>query len=335
MILRISHINSQSKNLDVIVKLPLRKRMLLGWLSIVLLLGCVFQVKSKAAGSKTSKTLPPAKHKLPIIIVYTVVPAVCKHGLPEYIRVSLEQAIYTQPDCEVIIASNFADCALIAQTVASVPGLTQIDTTKIESAATKQFANMSVSVFASDYAGELWVTSALRFFILEDIMNNKSYTELLHIEADNTIYGSITTILPILRQHYPLAATPLTANMGMITASVFWVSSPEILKHFNKYMLDLILNTDNAYKQFLAWLRRYACCKKGGIDPDENGQGIKPFAINEMSMLANYHRLYPDIFKLLPVAPAYHSYPMRRPFCNVINFNVSTFNVSKFYSIDL
>ena len=80
--------------------------------------------------------------KLPIIFVYTVVPAVCKYGLPEYIKISLEQAIFTQPDSDVIMASNYADCDVIAKTVSEVPGLIQIDTTKIASNYTTQFANL-------------------------------------------------------------------------------------------------------------------------------------------------------------------------------------------------
>jgi hypothetical protein len=218
------------------------------------------------------------------------------------------------------MASNYAQCEQIGKTVASVRGLIQIDTTTIESLATKQFANMSTAVFESDYAGELWMTSALRFFILEDIMTSRGYSEMLHVEADNTLYGRLTSLLPTLRKGYPLAATPLTANKFLITASVFWVSSPHALAHFNSYMMGLITNKDNSYRQYLAWMRRYACCKKGGVDPDENGNGIKPYAINEMSMLGNYHQVHPNLFKLLPVAPVFGGYLNRRPFCNVSEF---------------
>ena len=258
--------------------------------------------------------------KLPIIFVYTVVPAVCKYGLPEYIKISLEQAIFTQPDSDVIMASNYADCDVIAKTVSEVPGLIQIDTTKIASNYTTQFANLSTAVFSSDYAGELWITSALRFFILEDIMISNNYKELLHVEADNTLYGRISSILPVLRADYPLAVTPLTANKFMMTASVFWVSSVEALHHFNGYMMDMVQNNSVVYKEYLGWMRRYACCKKGGVDPDQNGNGIKPYAINEMSMLANYNRIYPDLLRLLPVAPVYDSYVKRRPYCDVSQF---------------
>ena len=45
--------------------------------------------------------------RLPIVYVYTVVPAVCKGGLPEYIRTSVEQGIDTQPDCDITSSSTW------------------------------------------------------------------------------------------------------------------------------------------------------------------------------------------------------------------------------------
>ena len=33
--------------------------------------------------------------------------------------------------------------------------------------------------------------------------------------------------------------------------------------------------------------------------------GLKPFAINEMSLMAYFHELFPDSFHLLPVVPTY------------------------------
>ena len=44
------------------------------------------------------------KYRLPIVYVYTVVPRVCSQGLPNYIKMSLEQAIFSQPDCDVLLA---------------------------------------------------------------------------------------------------------------------------------------------------------------------------------------------------------------------------------------
>ena len=47
------------------------------------------------------------KYRLPIVYVYTVVPRVCSQGLPNYIKMSLEQAIFSQPDCDVLLARLF------------------------------------------------------------------------------------------------------------------------------------------------------------------------------------------------------------------------------------
>ncbi len=55
------------------------------------------------------------------------------------------------------------------------------------------------------------------------------------------------------------------------------------------------------------------------MDPDKNGIGIKPFAVNEMSMLAYYHELYPHEFHLLPVVAAY-PYVLNKYVCNMSDF---------------
>lgn len=81
--------------------------------------------------------------RLSIVFVYTVVPAVCSKGFPDYIRHSLHQAIITQPDCNVIIASNFHDCPTMS---VNVSGVQYYDTSsKYSSLRTRIFANLSVS----------------------------------------------------------------------------------------------------------------------------------------------------------------------------------------------
>ena len=100
-----------------------------------------------------------------------------------------------------------------------------------------------------------------------------------------------------------LAATPLNVEVSFITASVLWVSSLDSLQKFNTFLIGLGANTNKEWQGYLDWLRPYGCCKRGGIDPDKDGNGIKPFAINEMSMLSYYHFLHPKDFLLLPVVP--------------------------------
>jgi hypothetical protein len=45
--------------------------------------------------------------RLPVVFVYTVVPKQCLKGLPVYIKTALQQALFTQPDCDVLLVSNF------------------------------------------------------------------------------------------------------------------------------------------------------------------------------------------------------------------------------------
>lgn len=225
----------------------------------------------------------------------------------------------SQPDCDVVLASNFADCSTIANNVRNISQLLMVDTTKITSNRTLLFANKSTSIFQSDRSNELWTTSALRFFIMEDLMLSFNYTEMMHIEADNLLFGQLTSILDVLKKGYPLAATPLNANKSFITASVLWIGSLHAIIQFNDFLLALGMQIDESWKSYLKWLRQFACCRHGGVDPDEHGKGIKPFAINEMSMLAYYHELYPQSLKLLPVVPV-HNYVLNRFVCNMSEF---------------
>ena len=105
-----------------------------------------------------------------------------------------------------------------------------------------------------------------------------------------------------------MAATPLNDNKSFITASVLWIPNLLALQHFNDFLLKLGENMNNEWQGYLNWLRPYGCCKQGGVDPDVNGKGIKPYAINEMSMLGYYHYLYPKKFLLLPIVPRYDYY---------------------------
>ena len=96
-----------------------------------------------------------------ILYVFTVVEAVCANGLPSYMKVSLEQAIFANPDCVVYLASNFGACNTTLLVANSVPGLQKIDTTAIESRRTQTFRNNSLNMFMSDHYAELWTTSGM------------------------------------------------------------------------------------------------------------------------------------------------------------------------------
>jgi hypothetical protein len=65
------------------------------------------------------------------------------------------------------MASNYAECPKISEIIDTIEGVIKIDTTLIASERYYKFKNVSSEMFQSDYGGELWVTSALRFFSLE------------------------------------------------------------------------------------------------------------------------------------------------------------------------
>lgn len=207
------------------------------------ILSCVFLliVAIESVSEHSSKEKPR------IVFVYFMVKTYCEGGLPEYIQHTLNHTLATQqPQSEVVLVSNFRDCFNDTSIVGSLPlyrelaalGLVLTDSTAVVSDRTRRFHNLSREVFAWDNKNELWMTSALRFFILEDVMAAKGWQEALHVEADNLLFARVHTLVPALRQ-YPLAATPLAATESLVTASVFWVSELRHLRTFTSFLLRL------------------------------------------------------------------------------------------------
>ena len=154
-------------------------------LTVVLLLLLTDSVRSNIIAEK----------RFPIVYVFTVTAQSCKRGLPEYIIVSLRQAVLSQPDCDVVMASNYASCPTIESTVDSIPNVIKHDINFKASERSALFANVSEKMFEANFNGDLWITSAQRFFSMEDYMINTGHTEMLHVEADNMLYGKVNYLL--------------------------------------------------------------------------------------------------------------------------------------------
>ena len=133
-----------------------------------------------------------SNNRFPIVYVYTVTNASCSRKFPAYIEISLEQALLTQQDCDIVMASNYVECPLIGHAIDKVAGIIQVDTKLIKSNRTEAFEDASIRLFSSTYNGALWMTSAQRFFSIEDVMIHKGYTEMLHVEADNLLFGKVS-----------------------------------------------------------------------------------------------------------------------------------------------
>ena len=292
-----------------------------------------------------------AGYRLPIVYVFTVSKVFCEYGLPEYIKFSLIQSVMSQHDADVILVGNYKQCPKLKSHTDLLEGVIQIDTDTVASDRLRVFHNKSADMFQDDGAGNLWVTSALRFFHLEDMMIKHNMREVMHIEADNMLYGSFTQIIDVFRKGYKkLAATPLNSNKTFMTASVLWIADLESIRHFNNFLLALATNTipsdklptywteqilkkivtsdeyedskgkdKGLWDMYLHWFRPYSCCKHGGVKQDAKGMGIKPFAINEMSLMGFYHEIYPQRFQLLPIVPTF-PYGLNRHIVNITEY---------------
>ncbi len=284
------------------------------------------EAKSPAVSSVASPKLDGGR----VAIVYVFIVSKrngCDRGLAQYIKFSLQQAVLSQHNANVILVSNYKECPKVKNDADLIEGVIPVDTASIESERAQLFLNKSESMFQDDGLGNLWVTSALRFFYLEDMMKQMKIQELLHIEADNMLYGNLNDLITIFKKGYKgMAATPLNTNKTFMTASVLWIPSVAILSFFNDYLLALATDTKfeeshtkGLWLMYLDWLRPYACCKHGGVQQDANGMGLKPFAINEMSQMGYFHELYPQKFQLLPVVPQY-PFNINRHIPNITEF---------------
>ena len=86
---------------------------------------------------------------------------------------------------------------------------------------------------------------------------------VFHVEGDNLLYGSLSTIVPTLRKSYRgLAATPLNSPLVFITASVFWISSIQSIVGLNNFFLELS-TLKRLWREYLLWLQAHGAGRQG------------------------------------------------------------------------
>ena len=273
---------------------------MLCYLSSLCLLTVIFTLISKIISNQS--TIDQYNSKFPIVLVHLVSKKGCHRTLPIYIKYSIQQAIKTQIDCQIILISNFNECndTLKAQ-LSSIKYLKLIDIDTISSNKTTKSLTYITKFFSHEEKDEnirkLWIYSAFRFFVLEDLIRKYDYKSVLHLEADNMLYVPIINLLPGLYRFYPsLAATILDARSTFITASVLWVPSLSAIETFNNFIITVLNNETDVFHDYTSWLKKHHCCKRGT-------NLVKPAALNEMSLIAYYYRTYPQQFMLFPILP--------------------------------
>ena len=191
----------------------------------------------------------------------------------------------------------------------------------LKSEKTSKFLNSSDQLFAAD---GLWTASALRFFALEDLMRIRGFNSMLHVEGDNMLYGPLgnQTIPHLLQGYRRLAVTILGPKIA--TASVMWIADIAAIADFNTWMINLASNTTEDLRGYVEWLWPRSCChppERGGLFCDAYGHKgcLRPYAVNEMSILAYYHDLNVTELPYLPVFPP-RAYVKQKKHMNVTEY---------------
>ena len=82
-------------------------------------------------------------------------------------------------------------------------------------------------------------------------MEQRGYTDIMHIEADNLLYGNLNAIIDIFPEFQGLAATPLNSNKTFMTASVLWIPSLEVMRSSSRIVENTVYKkADNHPKGF-------------------------------------------------------------------------------------
>ena len=208
---------------------------------------------------------------LPIVYLYTLQreSESCSNGIPAYILTTLEQALVTQGSegVEVVFASNYRDCkgaikSLRDSNLAS-RGLVMVDIDEVASADTKKFIEGAEAMLHIRGIWEpLYAHSLTRFLYLLDLMKYRNYQYMMHMEADNMLYGKLVNLLPLLRgpsYNKGVAATPLTDNECLMTASALWVPNLAAMEHFTSFFKTMVSvffvyqDLDKIYPPGLNW----------------------------------------------------------------------------------
>jgi len=245
---------------------------------------------------------------------------------------TLTQAYLTNSDIDIILITNIYQCNDANDNknywLWKIPKIKVIDTKIIISNTTQYWLNISSSLFYKQHNDKhtynpLWTTSTYRFFFIYDLMIKYNYTTIIHCESDTLLYGNLNMIKKQLLSIPTLAATPLSWKNNMklfTTASMFIINDINSLRKlvdffiqlseshqlvdYNKNMYFLNNHTESDWFDYLKWLRKLTCCVKSSrYLPDKNGLGLKPYAINEMSILTYFGIKHRQDLHYLPILP--------------------------------
>ena len=175
-----------------------------------------------------------------------------------------------------------------------------------------------------------------RYFMLQDYMAHHNVSgHVLHLDSDSMLYADLEALGAAFHAQYRGLAVSPSIHKRFLSAAVMYVPSREALGLLNRFFLQVVENgtgpglagsssgsgggdggdaagaigknsAEGSLPQYEAWLRGFACCKhaaQGGLLPDPRGEGVRPWAVNDMTLLAYYRLKHHRRVSLFPVLP--------------------------------
>jgi len=280
-----------------------------------------------------SSSSVPNPSPLTVVFVHTMIPGSCG-PLPDHLKVSLLQAQRASNNgtsLRVVILGNFKQCRWALDELknggdADLKRIATAESMGIKSSATQEWEKLVRNVVPKGTANEdLLLTSLYRYFMLEDYMTYNNITgHVLHLDADTMLYADPAVFGAALRAGYPRLGLATSIHKRFLSASAMYIGSRSALRKMNQFFASVASNKTGlgapavggsgsgsggtALSNYASWLRSFACCKpvsQGGLLSHNGVEGVRPWAVSDMTLLAYYrHKNHKEVslFPLLPKA---------------------------------
>ena len=256
---------------------------------------------------------------LRIVFVHTTIPGSCG-PLPEHLKASLLQAQRTVNrtagvSASVVLLSNFKQCRWALDELknggdSDLKGITTAESMGIKSSTTQELEKSLRKMIPKGTANEdVLLTSLYRYFMLDDYMLHNNVTgHVLHLDADTMLFADVASLAKKLQAGYPRLGLTPSIHRRFLSASAMYVGSQAALHKMNAFFLSVAANkTSTGLSQYATWLRGFACCKpvaQGGLLSQDGVEGVRPWAVSDMTLLAFYRSHFHREVRLFPVLPA-------------------------------
>ena len=280
---------------------------------------------------------------LQVVFVHTTIPGSCgplpDHLKTSLLQA--QRASKNGTSAKVVILGNFKQCRWALDELknggdADLKRVATAESMSIKSTSTQEWEKLVRNLVPKGVANEdLLLTSFYRYFMLEDYMTYNNITgHVLHLDADTLLYADPASFSAALQAGYPRLGLAPSIHRRFLSASALYVGSLAALRKMNGFFTSVASNktsgavgggggsgtgsvtangaagtASTALMQYANWLRGFACCKpigQGGLlgtPGGSGGDGVRPWAVNDMTLLAYYRTKNHKDVRLFPLLP--------------------------------